>query len=203
VPATPEQRKVELRAAARAARRQALEGAQTLVGAGAAEALRAVVMDVPEVASAHCVAAYVDRGGEPPTGALLSALSAAGIGVLLPVLQEDLDLDWALDDGPRTASSVRAGLLEPAGERLGPQGVESADVLVVPALAVDRGGVRLGYGGGSYDRALARARPSALRLALLYDGELLDAALPELAHDERVDGVVMPGRGLVRLPGRR
>jgi 5-formyltetrahydrofolate cyclo-ligase len=218
---TPDQRKAVLRRAARADRRgHAQQLAAELSGemkgehggeSGAASgepgrsagsAWRDALLDLPELAEATCVAAYLSRGDEPPTEELLAELRRRRVPVLLPVLRADLDLEWSLDDGSRRASAVRPGLQEPAGESLGLHGLEGADVIVVPALAVDTGGVRLGYGGGSYDRALLRARPDALRIALLYDGELSEAPLPEHEHDQRVDAVATPGRGVIRLRAR-
>jgi 5-formyltetrahydrofolate cyclo-ligase len=120
--------------------------------------------------------------------------------VLLPVVLPDRDLDWAVDDGTRAAGAL-AGVLEPGGPRLGPAAVADADVVVVPALAVDTGGRRLGQGGGSYDRALARVGAGALVVALLHDEELLDGEqVPVSAHDVPVHAVVTPRR-TVRLTG--
>jgi 5-formyltetrahydrofolate cyclo-ligase len=82
-------------------------------------------------------------------------------------------------------------LREPAGCPLGPDAVARADLVLVPALAVDRAGVRLGRGGGSYDRALARVAAKTLVVALLYDGEVHDA-LPAEAHDRVVSAVLSP-----------
>jgi 5-formyltetrahydrofolate cyclo-ligase len=155
--------------------------------------LRALVRATrPEV-----IAGYVPLASEPG-GADLPEVLAAGGRLLLPVLRTDLDLDWAYFTGP---DSLRAGpgLREPRGARLGRSAIGRADLVVVPAVAVDRSGVRLGRGGGSYDRALARIRPDALAVALLYDGELVDA-LPAEPHDARVDAVVQPATGLTRLP---
>ena len=75
-----------------------------------------------------------------------------------------------------------------------------ADVVLAPALAVDRTGARLGRGGGSYDRALARVRPDALVVALLHDGELLPPGqtVPTEPHDRRVAAAAEP-IGLTRL----
>jgi 5-formyltetrahydrofolate cyclo-ligase len=87
-------------------------------------------------------------------------------------------------------------LAEPAGRRLGPDAIARADVLVVPALAVDRAGRRLGQGGGSFDRALARARPDALVVALVHDDEVSSGPLPVEPHDRAVDVVVTPERVL-------
>jgi 5-formyltetrahydrofolate cyclo-ligase len=106
------------------------------------------------------IAAYVPVGPEPGGADLPSVLAATGARVILPVLRPDNDLDWAaftgsLAPGPR-------GLSEPSGDRLGVDGIRSASLILVPALAVDRVGQRLGRGGGSYDRALDRAsRPGA------------------------------------------
>ena len=88
----------------------------------------------------------------------------------------------------------RFGLLEPAGPRLGPGALAAADVVVVPALAVDRRGARLGRGRGYYDRALAHARPGAVLVAVVFDDELVDA-LPAEPHDRRVSAVVTPSGG--------
>lgn len=125
------------------------------------------------------VAAHASFGTEPRTLDLLAP------GHLLPVLLPDGDLDWTAYDGR----------LPSVGPTLGVAAVGGCDVVLVPALAVDRRGLRLGRGGGSYDRALQRAR--GLVVALLHDGELLDE-VPAEPHDARVDVVALPGR-LVRV----
>lgn len=162
-------------------------------------------LSVPEISAARVVAAYLALPGEPDTTPLLRELAIRGTHVLLPVLEADLDLQWAIDDGTRQPG-ICTGLLEPAGRRLGREAVASADVVLVPALGVDGSGTRLGQGGGSYDRALVRARPGALVVALLHDEELLGGPVPLEAHDRRVDAVVTPTR-VVRFardagPGR-
>ncbi len=116
--------------------------------------------------------------------------------LLLPVLRPDNDLDWAVFRG--TLVPAARGLREPAGPRLGTGAIAGAELVIVPALAVDRRGVRLGRGGGSYDRALHRVGPATLVVAALYDGELLDE-VPEQPHDQRVDAVVTPSGGLQHL----
>jgi 5-formyltetrahydrofolate cyclo-ligase len=141
-------------------------------------------------------AAYAPVGTEPG-GPDLPERLAEMCAVLLPVLLEDGDLDWAEYDG--MARRTRRGLLEPGGRRLGPGVIAEVPLIVVPALAVSRDGVRMGRGGGSYDRVLARARP-ARTVALLHDGELLDA-VPAERHDQRVDGVITPSGGLIATSG--
>ncbi|MBQ1049848.1 5-formyltetrahydrofolate cyclo-ligase [Micromonospora sp. C51] len=149
------------------------------------------------------VAAYAPVGGEPggpdlPT--LLADALPAGADLLLPVLRDDLDLDWAAWDGPQAMVAAGRGIREPAGHRLGVAAVATADLVVVPALAVDRRGIRLGRGGGSYDRALARVPATVLTVTPLHDGELL-AELPAEPHDQPVRAVITPAHGLLTLPG--
>ena len=73
--------------------------------------------------------------------------------------------------------------MEPVDTRRGVDTIRTAALVIVPALAVDRStGVRLGRGGGSYDRALARVGPNVPTVALLHEGELLDG-VPAEPHD--------------------
>ncbi|MFD5451099.1 5-formyltetrahydrofolate cyclo-ligase [Streptomyces sp. NPDC003470] len=164
----------------------------------AADALAGRALALPEVAEAGVVAAYVSVGTEPGTLALLDALRARGARVLLPVLLPDNDLDWGVYAGEDALARVRHGgrmaLYEPAGERLGPDAVTAAGVVLLPGLAVDARGMRLGRGGGSYDRVLARLERAGARpalLVLLYDREVV-AHVPEEPHDRPVDAVVTP-----------
>jgi 5-formyltetrahydrofolate cyclo-ligase len=157
----------------------------------------AIAAAVPELAAASVVCCYHSFGTEPPTGPLLAWLTDRGARVLLPVLRPDLDLEWAEYRGEEQMRPTAAGPFEPTGPLLGMSAIEAADAVVAPGLAVDRAGVRLGRGGGSYDRALARARPDAFVAVLLYDGELVNA-LPHEPHDRRVSAVVTP-TGLVRI----
>ncbi|WP_405568850.1 5-formyltetrahydrofolate cyclo-ligase [Streptomyces phaeochromogenes] len=163
---------------------------------GASLAARA--LELPELAHARTVAAYVSVGSEPGTRALLDALHARGVRVLLPALLADNDLDWGAYAGEGSLVSVqhrgKMALLEPAGERLGPDAVLTADAVLLPGLAVDARGMRLGRGGGSYDRVLARldrAGADPALVVLLYDSEVVDR-VPEEPHDRPVHAVVTP-----------
>jgi 5-formyltetrahydrofolate cyclo-ligase len=136
------------------------------------------------------VAAYASFGTEPPTRALLDGLREAGIRVLLPVAEGDR-LDWAdyerwdrLDAGPR-------GAPEPRGPRLGPAAVGDADVVFVPALAVDVHGNRLGRGAGFYDRTLGLVDVTRV-VAVVYDDEVLDEPIPVQEHARPVGHIVSP-----------
>ncbi|KKD04812.1 5-formyltetrahydrofolate cyclo-ligase [Streptomyces sp. WM6386] len=163
-----------------------------------ATALAGRALELPELARARTVAAYVSVGSEPGTLTLLDALRARGVHVLLPALLPDNDLDWGAYTGAGSLARVQHGgkmaLFEPSGERLGPEAVTGADVVLLPGLAVDARGMRLGRGGGSYDRVLARLERAGAHPALvvlLYDSEIVER-VPEEAHDQAVHAVVTP-----------
>lgn len=166
---------------------------------GASAVLAGRALDLPELAAAGTVAAYVSVGREPGTRALLDALRKRGVRVLLPVLLPDNDLDWAAYGGARRLVGAGRGLLEPDGERLGVGAVLQAEVVLLPGLAVDGHGMRLGRGGGSYDRVLARLERAATGAdagpalaVLLYDHEVV-GRVPAEPHDRPVHVVVTPG----------
>jgi 5-formyltetrahydrofolate cyclo-ligase len=150
------------------------------------------------LAGIRTFAAYVPEDDEPGHGRIPAAFTQLGARVLLPVVPTTgRELAWAVDTG-RLAPG-RLGVLEPVGPRLGATAVGTADVVVVPALAVARNGIRLGRGGGYYDRALRHARPDAVLAALLFDDEFVDE-LPTEPHDRPVTAVVTPSGGWQALP---
>lgn len=167
--------------------------------ASAATALRDAVLGMPHADMAGTVAAYYSLTSEPDTHGLVYALWKRGSYVLLPVLLPDNDLDWASYEGPHSLRPGPHGIAEPEEPPRGTDAVARADLVIVPALAVDRRGRRLGRGSGSYDRALARVGPHVPTVALLYDGELVDE-LPAGPHDQRVRLAALPSRGIVSLP---
>ncbi len=166
----------------------------------AARALRDTVLTLPETELAGTVAAYVSVGAEPPTQSLLFALWKRGTYVLVPRLLPDHDLEWASYEGPESLAPGRYGLLEPTEPVRGTDAVRSADIVIVPSLAVSPAGVRLGRGGGSYDRVLARVGPGVLTVTPVYDDELVES-LPAEPHDRPVRAAITPSRGLVRFAG--
>lgn len=163
----------------------------------AARAVAEHLLATVDVRRAATVAAYVSMNGEPGTGPLLDGLRAAGKRVILPVLLPDDDLDWAVYRSPDDLVRARLGLLEPVGERLGPDAIATADVVLVPALAVSATGMRLGRGGGSYDRALGRVPVGTFTCALLYDEEV-GVDVPVEPHDRPVGWAATPS-GVRRL----
>jgi 5-formyltetrahydrofolate cyclo-ligase len=181
--------------AAKAALRERLLGRRRSRSAAERAAAAAAVTTalLRGLAGVRTLAAFAPDEIEPGAGRLPAAYTQLGARVLLPIVpSEGRELTWAVDTG-RLAPG-RFGVLEPVGPRLGITAIGTADVVVVPALAVDRGGVRLGRGGGYYDRALVHARPDAVLVAVVFDDELVDE-LPAEPHDRRVRAVVTPSGG--------
>jgi len=200
------ERKAVLRELIRARRRSRDEAQRAEVASGLAVRLGAV----PEVAAlvadpgSGCVAAYASYGTEPGTGPLRALLALAGVRVLLPVIGEDGGLDWGWDGGELATTGLSRGVPEPQGDVVGhgADGLHALGcrVVLVPALAVDRAGNRLGKGGGYYDRLLAAlvAHPDTMPLlcAVIHDDELLDTdpGIPVEPFDHPADAVLTPGR---------
>jgi 5-formyltetrahydrofolate cyclo-ligase len=152
--------------------------------AGSAIAGRASALAV----RAHRVAGFLSTPTEPPTRRLLEELVAAGCEVIVPVVV-GRRLDWAPYSAAMPVRTSKLGVEEPAGPRLGHGALQAVDVVLVPALLVDRSGNRLGRGGGFYDRALAGVDVRAI--AVVFDDELVEE-LPVEPHDRRVGGVLRP-----------
>lgn len=157
----------------------------------------------PLVSGHITVCAYVPVGGEPGSMDMLMALRHRAARVLLPVARVAADnvplaLLWG-EYRPGELVRGRWGLLEPPEPWLPESAVTEAGLVLVPALAVDRRGVRLGKGLGFYDRSLAGMNPHTWLIALVRDEELVDE-LPQEAHDVRMTHVVTPACGLIALP---
>lgn len=152
------------------------------------------------VVPGEVVCAHVPVGSEPGTTALLDALVRAGARVLLPLVQDAAPLRWAPYDGVDALVAARWGLREPAGPGLDPAAIADAAVVLVPALAVDRTGVRLGKGQGHYDRSLPLADPAARLVAVVREPEVVHA-LPAEPHDVALGWSLTPVHGLRPLRG--
>ncbi|WP_280425418.1 5-formyltetrahydrofolate cyclo-ligase [Nocardia carnea] len=146
------------------------------------------------LATAEWVCAYVPVRGEPGSPAIAEALRAAGSRVLLPVTREPGPLYWGEYTGAEALRPARYGLLEPEGPVLSPEAVAAAELVLIPALAVDRRGVRLGQGAGYYDRTLGLADPAARLMVVVRDDELVEH-LPEEPHDIRIPWALSPAAG--------
>jgi 5-formyltetrahydrofolate cyclo-ligase len=186
--------KAALRAKILAARAARPSGERSEAG----RLIRDHVLSLPQAQMAGTVAAYVSVGTEPDTRSLIYGMWKRGTYVILPVLRPGGDLDWASYEGPDSLVPGPKGLLQPSEPPRGVDAVARAALVLVPALAVDTSGNRLGRGGGSYDRALARVGPRVPVIALLNDGELIDH-VPAEPHDRPISLVALPSRGIVSI----
>lgn len=153
----------------------------------AAQSLAEVIL--AEIGNPRRIAAYLSSPSEPGTGPLLDRLAAAGTSILLPVAAAEEQLDWVASGSGQRPGPL--GVPEPIGPRLGPAALDGAQAVIVPAAAVDARGLRLGWGRGFYDRALAARTGTAPVIAVVYEDERLDA-LPDEPHDVPVDAVATP-----------
>jgi 5-formyltetrahydrofolate cyclo-ligase len=150
------------------------------------------VVALPQYAAAGCLLGYVSFRSEVSTHEFLAKALRDGKQVAVPYCV-DRHLELFRLNGFEDLAPGTLGILEPRwelrslGERRVP--VESIDLFVIPGLAFDRGGGRLGYGKGYFDGLLTHARPDALLAAVAFECQLFDA-IPMLSHDVRVDAVV-------------
>ena len=148
-------------------------------------------------AGSRSIAAYLSTPEEPGTRDFLAWACARDIRVLVPFSREDGLLDWAPYDGKEEAEDL-LGMPVPTTELLGPIAINDVDLILVPAAAVDRTGMRMGWGRGYFDKTLGSMDRRPPVYAVIFDSELLDT-VPSERHDQRVDGVVTPS-GITRLP---
>lgn len=149
------------------------------------------LIDASEVNSATTIASYLSYGDEPSTEKLNDQIRLLGKRLLLPKTDPEGRITWIQwDDEIRfERDRKRPHFIEPIGVSFD----EAIDLVITPALRVDRQGVRLGQGGGSYDRALKEANcASAWKVALLHDEEISSELFPEEDHDVRMDAVALP-----------
>lgn len=188
--------KAELRAAILAARRAVTPQVHDAEADALCRHLHDLVGDV------QTVCAYVPIRFEPGSIALLDTLLQLGTRVLLPVARTDADgvpqsMQWGRYR-PGGLVEARMGLKEPQQPWLPAEAIADAAVVLVPALAVDTVGARLGRGAGFYDRSLPLADPAARLVAVVRDDELVDE-LPAEPHDVAMTHALTPQRGLVAL----
>jgi 5-formyltetrahydrofolate cyclo-ligase len=146
-----------------------------------------LVLSLPEVEGASTVMVFWSFGSEPDTASLLEALHARRVRVALPrIVEGEMEPRGYAPGDAVTETSF--GAWEPsAGEVIDPSTI---DVVATPAVAFDRSGRRVGYGGGFYDRFFPRTRPDTLRIGIGFDVQLLDEDLPGGHFDLGLDGVV-------------
>jgi 5-formyltetrahydrofolate cyclo-ligase len=144
------------------------------------------------------VCAFVPIASEPGSVQMLDDMNDFGARVLLPIVTGNGPLEWSFYAGRDALRPGPYGLREPIGEVLGTSALRIADLVLVPALAVDRNGVRLGRGAGHYDQSLPLASNGTELVAVVRDQEIFEE-LPSEPHDVRMTAVLTPNRGLLRF----
>lgn len=136
------------------------------------------LLDVPEIKAATVIASYYSYGVEPDTRAFNRAVIASGRTLVLPRINGD-EIEWVEWDGREETLTTNGNFCEPIGDVF--KSLDSIDLVLVPALAIDPDGYRLGQGGGYYDRALPHLR--AWRHGVVYNYEKMEHDLPREAWD--------------------
>jgi 5-formyltetrahydrofolate cyclo-ligase len=180
--------KAELRALARAAR-QALDAEHCVQ---AAEKVAEHLLALPELIGVATVLGYAANAEEIDPRPALDALRERGCLIALPRVESPGVLGLHAYSHGDELETGAFGISQPL-ESAPRVAVETVDAAVVPGVAFDLSGCRLGYGGGYYDRLLGQLREDCLRIGLAYDEQVLDE-LPRAEHDEHMDAVVTPTR---------
>ncbi|CAG7616881.1 5-formyltetrahydrofolate cyclo-ligase [Leucobacter soli] len=160
--------------------------------AASTDGLTSQLVTLASARGARSVSCYLPVGAEPDTRPFLAWARDEGVEVLLPAARPDGLMDWIVDRGAGTVVGAY-GIPEPNGERLSPLAVGNVDLMLIPASAVDRNGIRVGWGRGYFDRCLGPMTERPPVFAVIYESELHDA-LPHEPHDIPVTGVVTPER---------
>ena len=155
------------------------------------------LIDLANGLGVHSLAAYLPTQDEPNVRPFLAWAQEQDIRVLLPVSRDDGLLDWAVSSDAEQEGLF--GIPEPVGDLLGPIAINDVDLIIVPAAAVDRTGMRMGWGRGYFDRMLGSMEKCPPVYAVIFENEFIDAVPTEL-HDKGVNGVVTP-EGITRITG--
>lgn len=140
------------------------------------------LLSLPEISSATVIASYASYGTEPSTVDLNQAIIAAGKTLLLPRVNGE-EIEWVIWDGKQESLSRNGNIEEPIGDKY--SDLDSINLVLVPALAIDPDGYRLGQGGGFYDRALPKLK--AWKHGVVYNYERMEHDLPREAWDIAMD----------------
>ena len=190
--------KRRLRAELRALRRT-LDASALARAAGRVQAAAAAL---PALAAARTVAGYAACDGELDVAAILDAARARGAAVTLPRCRTDAGIELVPVEAadPLVARGARGRVPEPTGPACDPADLPAPALILVPSVALDHRGFRLGRGGGDYDRLLPALRAAGWTIVGVCHAAALVDGLPAEPHDVPVDailtdeGVVLPAR---------
>ena len=168
-----------------AERRRALTPLERIT---AAQGLRRTLEQLPEYFTDARVAGYWASNGELPLNVVIPPLAAREQQFLLPVVGTDRQLRFAPWQAGDAVQPNRHGIPEPVAPATWFAPFQ-LDLVLVPLLGFDRRGHRLGYGGGYYDRTLARLTRPARLVGFAFAAQELPT-IPRAPHDRPLDAVV-------------
>jgi len=143
---------------------------------------------LPQLKKAKNILLYYPHKNEVDTRFIIKKLlEKGGFNLFLPKVSKDQLLPVKINDLSGLKKGY-AGIMEPEGEIYPP---EAIDIVIIPAVAFDLEGHRLGYGKGYYDRFLKET--GALRVGVAYDFQIVDK-LPVEQHDVPVELILTPTR---------
>lgn len=181
-------RKRALRAELRERRQNLTSVEREAATAGFTENLQSLVIDL----SARSISCYLSARNEPNTRPFLNWAEAEGIRILFPITREDGLLDWTVGEDQEEIEGI-TGIPEAVGELLGPIAINDVDLIIIPAAAIDKTGMRMGWGRGYFDKTLGSMERCPPVYAVINDNEFLDE-VPTEVHDQPVNGVITPTR---------
>ena len=149
--------------------------------ADAAQKIKTLFLDNPVLMKAEVLSAYHAIRGELDPHFLITALQEVGKQIALPIIKDNRLSFCAYEKGDGLVAGA-FGILEPKRKK-----IISPQLVLLPCLAFDKNGARLGYGAGHYDRALAELK--VLKVALAFACQELPA-LPKEPHDIALDGAL-------------
>jgi 5-formyltetrahydrofolate cyclo-ligase len=178
--------------AARARARLARDGVEQIERRAAAHAMAFVLLELPELQGAATVLAYAALPNELDPMPAIWRLRKRGVRIAYPRIEAPGVLGMHYVDHEMELVPGPFGLAQP-GEHAPRARHEIIDAVIIPGVAFDEQGTRLGYGGGYYDRLLPMMRPGCVRIGIAFDEQVL-AHIPAEEHDECVDVLVTPAR---------
>ena len=178
--------------AARARARDARDGVDVAERRLAAQALSHALLELPELLSARVVLAYAALPSEIDPAPAIWRLRARGAAIAYPRIEAPGILAMHLVSHELELIAGPFGLAQPS-EHAPRAARDTIDAVILPGVAFDECGRRLGYGGGYYDRLLPTLRPDCLRIGIAFD-EQLQETIPAEEHDARVHILVTPSR---------
>ncbi len=180
--------KSDIRTAMMAARKALDPSAQDALGRSAAARL----LDLEPYKNASVVMIYMAFKNEVPTEAIFDNLCSAGKTIVLPYVNSDFQIEPYIVESYEYLLTSPMGIREPDHRRCVPAPISAIELVIVPGLAFDLRGNRIGYGKGCYDRFLPLLDQKAPKIGLAYDFQLC-GDLPSDPGDIKMDHILTPG----------